>query len=129
MGRVTLDMKQKIVIIESDKVITKILIERLSGEGYIVYTTKSKKRGVKFVREKLPSLILLDISKQEDTELLKYFHDDNALKRIPIIAILDFGKKEKIEKAITFGAVDWITKLEFDINILVKKIKKQIGFP
>ena len=127
MGRITLDMKQKIVIIESDRIIVDVLAERLSRQGYVVYSAKDGKRGVKLAREKLPSLVLLDISKQSEMEFLQDFHDDVVLRRMPVIVILDFGEKEKIKKATALGAVDWMTKLEFDPTILVEKIKKQLN--
>ena len=120
-------MKQKIVIIESDSMIVDVLTERLSRQGYVVYAAKDRKRGERLVREKLPSLVLLDISKQQEMEFLQDFHNDVVLKRIPVIVILDFGKKEKIEKATALGAVDWITKLEFEPAVLVEKIKKQLN--
>ena len=127
MGRITLDMKQKIVIIEGDRLIADVLADRLSREEYVVYSAKDRVRGERLVREKLPSLVLLDISKQSEMEFLQDFSDDAVLRRIPVIAILDFGKKEKIKKVTALGAVDWMTKLEFDPTVLVEKIKKQLN--
>ena len=127
MGRITLDMKQKIVIIESDRLIADVLADRLSREEYVVYSAKDRVRGERLVREKLPSLVLLDISEQQEMEFLQDFHNDVVLSRIPVIVILDFGKKEKIKKAAALGAVDWITKLEFEPAVLVEKIKKQLN--
>ena len=127
MGRITLDMKQKIVIIESDRLIADVLADRLSREEYVVYSAKDRVRGERLVREKLPSLVLLDISKQSEMEFLQDFSNDAVLRRIPVIAILDFGKKEKIKKVTALGVVDWMTKLEFDPTVLVEKIKKQLN--
>ena len=127
MGRITLDMKQKIVIIEGDRLIADVLADRLSREEYVVYSAKDRVRGERLVREKLPSLVLLDISKQSEMEFLQDFSDDAVLRRIPVIAILDFGKKEKIKKITALGVVDWMTKLEFDPTVLVEKIKKQLN--
>ena len=127
MGRITLDMKQKIVIIESDRLIADVLADRLSREEYVVYSAKDRVRGERLVREKLPNLVLLDISKQSEMEFLQDFSDDAVLRRIPVIVILDFGKKEKIKKATALGAVDWMTKLEFEPTVLVEKIKKQLN--
>ena len=127
MGRITLDMKQKIVIIEGDRLIADVLADRLSREEYVVYSAKDRVRGERLVREKLPSLVLLDVSKQSEMEFLQDFSDDAVLKRIPVIAILDFGKKEKIKKVTALGAVDWMTKIEFDPTVLVEKIKKQLN--
>ena len=127
MGRITLDMKQKIVIIEGDRLIADVLADRLSREEYVVYSAKDRVRGERLVREKLPSLVLLDVSKQSEMEFLQDFSDDAVLRRIPVIAILDFGKKEKIKKVTALGAVDWMTKLEFDPTVLVEKIKKQLN--
>ncbi|MCH8244544.1 response regulator [Patescibacteria group bacterium] len=120
-------MKQKIVIIESDRLIADVLADRLSREEYVVYSAKDRVRGERLVREKLPSLVLLDVSKQSEMEFLQDFSDDAVLRRIPVIAILDFGKKEKIKKVTALGAVDWMTKLEFDPTVLVEKIKKQLN--
>ena len=127
MGRITLDMKQKIVIIEGDRLIADVLADRLSREEYVVYSAKDRVRGERLVREKLPSLVLLDISKQSEMEFLQDFSNDAVLRRIPVIAILDFGKKEKIKKITALGVVDWMTKLEFDPTVLVEKIKKQLN--
>lgn len=120
-------MKKKIVIIESDRIIAGVLKERLERQGYVIYAAKNRKRGERLVREKLPSLVLLDISEQQEMEFLQDFHNDVVLSRIPVIVILDFGKKEKIKKAAALGAVDWITKLEFEPAVLVEKIKKQLN--
>jgi len=120
-------MKQKIVIIESDRTIADVLVSRLSRQGYVVYLAKDRVKGEKFIREKLPSLVLLDISKEREMEFLQDFHDDAVLRRIPVIVMLDFGKEEKVKKATALGAVDWMTKLEFEPAVLVEKIKKQLN--
>ncbi|MCH8048926.1 hypothetical protein IIC44_02410, partial [Patescibacteria group bacterium] len=118
-------MKQKIVIIESDRLIADVLADRLSREEYVVYSAKDRVRGERLVREKLPSLVLLDISKQSEMEFLQDFSDDAVLRRIPVIAILDFGKKEKIKKSSSSTK-----KLEYEIekacNEVIKYKRKKI---
>jgi len=54
-------MKERILIIEDDKAIVRVLERALIYDGYDVDSASTGERGLELVREKTPSLIILDL--------------------------------------------------------------------
>ena len=118
---------KRILIIEDEELVREVLKKRLSKEGYEVFLAEKGEEGLEKIKKILPDLIILDLvmPKTKGFEIMKEVKRRKKLKEIPIIVISNSGKKSELELAKEKGAVDWIIKTEFDIQNILKKIKKQ----
>ncbi len=120
-------MKNKILIVEDEKILLDLLQKKLTQEGYEITPTHNGEEGLKAMRENKPDLILLDIimPKMSGFEVLEEMNKDPELKSIPIIIVSNSGQPVEIERAQSLGVKDWLVKTEFDPQLVIDKGKKQ----
>lgn len=120
-------MAKKILIIDDEIDVMKMLVYRLRAKGFEIYTAVNGESGVNLAKEKIPDLIVLDyrlpdISAVEVSQKLK---QEEALKQIPIILIT--ASVDGIElKAKECQAVDFLAK-PIDPQDLYEKVEKFIS--
>jgi len=122
-------MAKKILIVEDEEIIYRLLEKKLAGKGYEVSIAKDGVEGLEKMREVKPDLILLDIvmPRKGGFEVMEEMQRDETLKDIPVIVISNSGQPVELDKAKEMGARDWLIKTEFDPQEVIEKVKKQIG--
>jgi two-component system KDP operon response regulator KdpE len=111
--------KKRVLLVDDQAGILKVLRIQLKIHGFDVATASTGTEAVEMVREREPDVILLDI-------LLPDINGFDVLARVkefsqvPIIAFT--ANPSMAQKAITMGAVDFISK-PFDVDRLSEKIK------
>lgn len=117
-------MKNQILIIEDDNEISNMISDYLGKNGYETYIAKDGIRGIKYVIEKKPDLIILDI-------MLPYKSGDEVLREvrefsdIPIIVV---SAKENIQFKVDLfkiGVDDYVVK-PFDLSELLARIETNL---
>ncbi|MDD5216486.1 MAG: response regulator [Candidatus Omnitrophica bacterium] len=121
---------RKILIIEDELDITKLLSFRLRKIGFEVLTAHDGEAGLREAREKRPDLIILDLMLPElsGEEVCKAIRecDDEIFSQTPIIMVTaKIGEVDRIIGKV-IGANSYITK-PFDIEKLVEEIHKILG--
>ena len=113
-------MKQRILVVEDDQALARILRDNLVIEGYNVEWVTDGAQVMSAVRRFAPDLILLDISlpNRNGFELCRMLSGG----RCPIIILTARGEKADKLKGLTLGADDYITK-PFDLMELLARIK------
>lgn len=121
--------KQKIVLLEDEKLLSEAVKDKLTREGYHVLTAFNGKEGIKIIKENKPDLILLDLIMpfKDGKEVLKELKNIPDLKEIPVIILSNLGQDSGIEQAKDLGAVDYLIKSNLKIKELVNKIKKYLN--
>ncbi len=114
-------MTKKILIVEDEKPLAKILKYNLEKEGYSVLSAYDGESGLSFVNEEKPDIIILDIMlpKVDGFEFCKTVRKNS---QTPILILT--ARKEEIDKVLglELGADDYVTK-PFSIRELVARIK------
>ena len=111
----------KVLIIEDDEVLLRLLGTTLAAEGYSVVETADGPQGITLYREHRPDLVLLDLGLPSMsgitvlTELRRF--DDKAR----VIVVTGYGSVESAVTAMRYGACDYVQK-PIDIDALLKKM-------
>lgn len=115
-------MKNKILIIEDDKIISHFLQVALETNGYTTISAKCGLDGINSFINGSFDLVVLDMGLPDiDGQLvLKQIVDTG--KNIPIIIVTAREKEEDKVSALDSGAVDYITK-PFNINELLARVR------
>ncbi len=122
--------KRKILIIEDDEVLAKTLQEFLSADGFEVTIASNGEMGIKMAEEEHPNLIVLDIilPKKNGYEVIKEIKKESgATKDIPIILLSNLGDFSDVEKALKLGATTYLTKTDYSLEDVAKKIKETLN--
>ena len=111
----------KILIVEDDLTIARVLDERLQSWGYSVHAVSDFSRVLEDFLAFDPQLVLLDIS-------LPYYNgyhwcqEIRKLSKVPIIFISSAGDNMNLIMAINMGGDDFIPK-PFEMDVAVAKIQ------
>lgn len=121
--------KQKIVLVEDDQILSKVLSEELKESGFEVYQAFDGEEGLAMVQAKKPSLVLLDLvmPKKHGFDVLAELKKSPTTKEIPVIVLTMLGQDEEIKKGLKLGANDYIVKSQHAVAEIVEKINEFFG--
>ena len=115
----------KILIIEDDKFLRELIIQKVSQEGYEVVGAVDGEEGLKMAGMERPNLILLDLilPTMGGFDVLRKLKEQEETKDIPVIILSNLGQKEDIDKGMQLGAIDYMVKAHFTPGEIVEKTK------
>jgi two-component system alkaline phosphatase synthesis response regulator PhoP len=117
-------MKEKILIVEDEKDIVRMLDYNLKKEGFRVLSCADGDDALDLIVKEHPDLVLLDLMLPgiDGLEVCKVFKKDTKTSSIPIIMLT--AKSEESDKVIglELGADDYITK-PFSPRELIARVK------
>lgn len=115
---------KKIMIIDDDVELLRLVKTRLKVNEYEVITASNGEEGLEKARAERPNLILLDIQmpKMDGYTFIKTLRkEEGSLKDVPIIVISAKGKMEDLFRM--EGVSDYIVK-PFEAKDLLEKVEK-----
>ncbi len=116
---------QRIVLIEDDEILSKVLYSELSDAGFKVAQAFDGEAGLALVRSERPDLVLLDLvmPKKHGFDVLEELKRTPETKAIPVIILTLLGEDEDIKKGLRLGANDYLVKSSHAVAEIVEKIK------
>jgi chemosensory pili system protein ChpA (sensor histidine kinase/response regulator) len=132
-------MKHKILVVDDNLVMLKVLSMKLTVSGYQVLTAVDGSEAVRMVRNERPDLILLDIGFPPDVAhgggvpwdgflILKWLKHIGTGKDIPVFIITGGQSAQLKEQALAAGALRFFRK-PFDNDELLAAIQDVVGPP
>jgi len=119
--------KKKILIIEDDVFLSKLLARQLEDSGFETVLAANGKEGLAKAVANPADLVLLDVMPDVDGfDILSQLKAEGASKDAPVIIISNLGQAEDIQQSRQLGAVDHIVKSDLSLDELVKKVKQYI---
>lgn len=117
-------MKTRILLIEDDPALRKLLKEALPESIFIIDTAETGRQGLDVIVRRKPDLILLDwnLPDLNGFEVCKYIKQNKDCAHIPIIMVTVYSELNRKVSALEVGADDYITK-PFEIEELIARIK------
>lgn len=124
-------MNKKILIVEDEEILLKVLSEQFERAGFDVSTASDGEEALKSLEKSKPDLVLLDIilPKINGFDVLKTMKENPDTQDIPVIIISNLGRDEDIKQAIKLGAVDYYIKVQHPILEIIEKVSKFLGSP
>ncbi|MDP2921875.1 MAG: response regulator [Candidatus Omnitrophota bacterium] len=122
-----MDGQKKILIIDDEEDIQKLLKIRLGQEDFLVVTADDGEKGVRAAETEKPDLILLDIMmpKMDGYTCLKEIRKIPGLKDTHIL-MLSGKEEEKVRDLFAFQKISGYIEKPFDLDTLVAKIKEAL---
>jgi DNA-binding response OmpR family regulator len=122
--------KPRVLIIDDDPTIARIVRLTLQSRGYNVAVSETTHAGLKELFQEKTDLIFLDymLPEQNGLSFLKDLRAEPELRKIPVIMMTTTGLSEVVQAAKILGANDFIGK-PFNIEILLEKAIKLAPLP
>jgi DNA-binding response OmpR family regulator len=116
----------KVLIIEDDKFLQKILTTKFVKEGYDVHSASDGEEAIQQLIAYGPSFVLLDLilPKLNGFEVLSEMKTNQKMRGIPVIVLSNLSQAEDIKRATELGAIDFMVKADLSINDVVQKVKE-----
>lgn len=116
---------RKILIVEDDKFLSKMLGRMLESHNYNVVHAASGKEGLIKSADNEVKLILLDIMLPDidGFDLLETLKTQAATKKIPVIIMSNLGQPEDKKQGKTLGAADYLVKSDLSLDEVVAKVR------
>ncbi|HDI72977.1 MAG TPA: response regulator [Candidatus Altiarchaeales archaeon] len=121
-------MKEKILVVDDEKILLKTLDRLLSKEGYQVTTTDNSYDALDMVKKEFFDLIILDIRMpgMDGISLLKEIRKiQGDEEKSMVIIITGYASEDAPIKAIKLGADDYIMK-PFELDDFLHSVNKNI---
>jgi DNA-binding response OmpR family regulator len=115
---------KKILVVDDDHGMIKLLSSTLSGKGYDVKTTDQAADGLQSAIHEQPDLIILDVMMPiiNGYNFCRLLKNEENKKHIPIILLTARDEMEDVEIGMEMGAEAYLTK-PVNINELFRTIK------
>jgi DNA-binding response OmpR family regulator len=118
-------MAKRILVIDDEPVMLKVVSFRLKNAGYEVVTASSAGQGLALIRSEHPDLVLLDVQLPDMTgfEVCRRVKQDDALKGIPVVFFTASNATDDMDRAVEqYGAQGCIRK-PFEPQELLARIQ------
>lgn len=121
-------MAKKVLIIEDDKIFSKVLrdsLKEVGGEECEVLNAYDGEEGLEKAQTEKPDLIISDLMmpKVDGMEFLKKLKEDVELARTPVLVTTQVPDMEKIGEATALGVKGYIVKSDFSLDEIVEKVE------
>jgi DNA-binding response OmpR family regulator len=115
------------LFVEEDPVLLEITAFRLELLGYEVIKQQSAERALEWLRDQLPSLIIVDhvLPGMDGMEFINRLSNDTRTSEIPIMILSTNGDLEDVQKAYNAGADEYLV-IPYDPMVLESKVERLV---
>lgn len=123
-----MDVKKKILVVDDEEDMQKLLKVRLEQEDFNVITAADGDVAIKAAELEVPDLIILDIMlpKMDGYTCLKEIRRLPKTKDIPVL-ILSGKEEDKVRDLFAFQKISGYIEKPFELDNLVIKVKEILG--
>lgn len=120
-----------ILVVEDDKLISEMLVERLREEGFSVETSEDTEgaRQILEKRSKEISLLLLDIilPGENGIQFLESLRAEERYRGLAVIILTNLNEIKQRHRSLELSAVDYLVKADHTLPDIVERIKRVLG--
>ena len=123
-----LNKDQKILIVEDENSVRRILVDKFTSEKFEVLEAKNGKIGLELALSEHPDIILLDVMMpvMDGITMLKKLRLDSNIQKIPVILLTNLNDGENINEVMNLGVYDYLVKADWKLEDVVKKVKEKL---
>ena len=119
---------KKVLVVEDDSLLAKVLVEKLTKEGFETLNVKNGLEVQEKARTFGPDIALLDLILPgiDGVTALKGLKKNKKTSSIPVVLLTNLTDSDKEKVARDLGVTDYMVKAECKINDVVKKVKSKL---
>lgn len=120
---------KKILIVEDEETLIKVLEDKFSEEGFEVIQAVNGAEGLDKALKEKPDLILLDIVMpvMDGLTMLGKLRQDAWGKNAKVILLTNLSDSEQVARAFEHNVHDYLIKTDWKISDLIEKVKEKMG--
>lgn len=120
---------KKLLLIEDDKQLSAMYAKRFMNDGWDVSVCHDGSRAPEMAKSDLYSAIVLDLMLpgMSGINVLELIRSDKKTAKIPVIVYTNYGDEDNREKCLTYGADEFVLKVDSTPDSLSKTVDKVLG--
>lgn len=120
--------KPKVLLVEDDPFLYKLLAQRLKSEGLDVTVATDGEQAVAKAIELRPELMLLDLilPKKNGFEVLAELRKRKEFAKLPVVVLSNLGQQEDIRQMKKMGVLEYLVKADYSLSEMVQKIRGHV---
>ena len=125
----SVESKKKIMIVDDDKGLLKMIRAHLLYNGFEVITATTGEKGLQLARRRKPDLIILDVilpGRIKGRDVCSQLKDDSQTLAIPVLFLTAKDSPDDVKAEMEAGAIEHLTK-PVNLKGLLSEIKKILG--
>ncbi|MDO8559959.1 MAG: response regulator [bacterium] len=117
---------KKVLVIEDDKNLVRLLKDALEGGQYAVSLALDWREAKSHLQKSRPDIILLDILLPGESgfDVLRQLKANTGTKAIPVVILSNLGQEQEIRTGMDLGAIDYLVKADIAIDQVVQKVRQ-----
>lgn len=117
--------KNKVVSVQDDEVLNRVLLREINNEKFEVYEVDNGREGLVMIRDHKPVLVILDplVPEIDGFTMLQELRGDDETKDIPVIVISILAGEGDIKKFLDLGVEEYIVKSQTPMFEIIQKVK------
>ncbi|MDH4330709.1 MAG: response regulator [Candidatus Moranbacteria bacterium] len=121
--------KKTILVVEDEKTLREVLVEKIKNEGFDVLDAKDGEEGLKKAIENQPDLILLDIimPKMDGITMFGKLKEDEKGKDIPVIILTNLSPIEGVSQTIDRDVNNYLVKSDWKLEEVMEQIRNTLN--
>lgn len=114
-------MNKRVLVVDDDQSIQRVLVQTLQLEGYEVATASDGVEALESLQGQLPDVVILDVMmpKLDGLDVLKRMRADERTQTVPVILLTARSSQEDIWEGWQSGVDYYMTK-PFDVEELLR---------
>ena len=120
---------KKVLIVDDDKVFSKVLADTLIGEKFMVVEASNGQEGLTIFEKERPDLVVLDVRMPalDGIGFLKKLREkNNNITPVPVLIASNLSDMDKVGEGVSLGVRGYISKTEETTEGIVADIKRII---
>lgn len=115
----------RVLIVEDDPLIARIVEIKLENRGYQVIRASDGQEGLEAIRQHKPDVVLLDVMMpvMDGYQVLRILRGEAEFTSLPVIMLTAKGQERDIMSGLKEGATDYIVK-PFSPSEVVERVEK-----
>jgi len=119
---------KKVLIVEDDNSVRKILIEELKKLKVTVFEADNGETAVGLALNNKPDLIILDVimPKMHGIDMLRQLEKDEWGRNVQVLLLTNFADDPKVQEAVKQDRCDLLSKGETNLRNILATVKKKL---
>jgi DNA-binding response OmpR family regulator len=119
---------KKILVVEDDELLRKIIIDQLTSLGYLVLPAADGEEAIQQAEKNKPGIIVLDLllPKLDGFGVLKKLRSsaDPELAKTAVLVVSNLSDSNSIQWAKDYGVLEYYIKSDIELGILGNRIER-----
>ena len=116
---------KKVMVVEDDQFLARVLTAKLEDEGFSVQALRNGKEALAALQKSIPDIMLLDLimPQQDGFAVLEQIRADERLKDLPVMVLSNLSQATDTAATERLDVLEHLVKADTPLSDIVERVK------